>query len=270
MNKWLRCLVGALLCALLAIAADRHASLAESQEGAFEKRFVSSWLGVVDGEVTTRTLTIKALHPGPADTLEADAGYGTTGSDLLPVRCTIWVDAGSTKLSLASIYGERIEADAVSDGWFIGTYTYKDGTTTSITLARIWEEDLPKNKFSLTGDAQITLVYFGAEDCAYSNRWEENDKPVFLGSKERRYVDFRIIKRKVHNRSPVMDDFPDDLKWLYEQAEAGGVSPYFVVAVDRTVVLRTYGLNNWDGKVMPLLKELCARKKIALSPRLAE
>jgi hypothetical protein len=78
-------------------------------------------------------------------------------------------------------------------------------------------------------------------------------------------VDFRTIKRAIHNRSPLIDDFPDDLKWIFEDAEAGGVSPYFVVAVDRTVVLRTYGLNNWDRKVMPLLKELSRRKAIALS-----
>jgi hypothetical protein len=270
MNQWLRYLASALLCALLVVGADRHVSLAESQGGAFDKRFVSSWLGVVDGEVKTRTLTIKALHPGPANTLEADAGYGATGSDPLPVRCTISVGTGGTKLTLVSIYGERIDADEHSDGWFIGTYTYKNGRTTSITLGRIWDEDLHKNKYSMTGDGQITLVYFGAEDCAYSNWWEKNDQPVFLLSKERSHVDFRIIKRKVHNRSPEFDDFPDDLKWIFDQAEAGGVSPYFVVAVDETVVLKTYGYHNWDGEVVPLLKDLCTRKKIARSPRLAE
>ena len=74
MKQWLRCLSGALLCALLAVAADRHASLAENQ-GAFEKRFVSSWLGVVDGEVTTRTLTIAALAaPGLASAADAARG----------------------------------------------------------------------------------------------------------------------------------------------------------------------------------------------------
>ena len=260
----MKCLVGVFICLLITVEAQ------ESQGSGYEKRYVSSWLGVVDGEVLTRTLTIVALHPGPGNTLEADAGYGATGSDLLPVRCTLRVGEGGTRLSMTSIFGDRIEANEHSDGWFIGTYTPKSGDSASITLARIWEEDLHKNRYSLTGDAKITLIYFGADDCPKSARWEAKDRPAFLASSMRSYVDFRTIKRRVHNRSPVLADFPDDLKWIYEEAEAGGVSPYFVVAVGRTVVLRTYGGHNWDGKVMPLLKELCARKKIALSPRLAE
>lgn len=271
MNRCLftRWLVGIFVGVLFTVAAPLTRSQAESQ-GGYEKRFVSSWLGVVDDEVMTRTLTIVALHQGAGNALDADAGYGVTGSDLLPVRCTLRIGEGETRLSMASIFGDRIEAKEVYDGWFIGTYKSKGKRPASITLARIWEEELHKNKYSMTGDARITLVYFGAVDCPDSARWEARAEPAFLASGERDYVDFRSIKRKVHNRSPVLADFPDDLKWLYEEAEAGGVSPYFVVAVDRSVVLRTYGAHNWEIKVVPLLKELCTRKKIARSPRLAE
>lgn len=270
MKRWLNYLLGFLLLAFLTTSADCRAAVAEGSAGGPESRLVSSWLGVIDGEVQTRTLKILALRPGSGDTIAADAGYGTTDGDLLPVRCTIRVEAERTRLSVKSFYGESIDAFEVADGWFIGIYTYKDGRQTSITMGRIWDEALPKNRFTLTGDARITLVYFGAEDCHESAEWEQEQQPAFLASGDRDYVDFRIMKRKIHNRGPTLNDFPDDLKWLYEDAEAGGVSPYFVVAVDRTVVLRTYGFGNWERKVTPLLKELCNRKRIALAHPLEE
>jgi hypothetical protein len=270
MKRWLTCLLGCLFVALLAAPVNCRAAVSEGGNRGLEARLVSSWLGVVDGEVETRTLNILALRRGPADTMAADAGYGITGGDLLPVRCTVSTEAEKTRLFMKSFYGDSIDAFEVADGWFIGTYTYKDGREASITMGRIWPEALLKNRYTITGDARITLVYFGAEDCPESAEWEQEQQPVFLASRDRGYVDFRIMKRKIHNRGPTLDDFPDDLKWLYEDAEAGGVSPYFVVAVDRTVVLRTYGYGNWERKVTPLLKELCNRKRIALAHPLDE
>jgi hypothetical protein len=270
MNRWLLCLMEALLCVFLVLTVGIAPAAAEIQKRPPEKRLISPWLAVVDGEVWTRTLIIRALRPGPDGTIAADAGYGITDGDILPVRCNVAIGPDGVKLSVVSFYGERITATEIYDGWFIGTYTSKDGTETSVTLARIWDEALPKNRFTITADDKITLLYFGAEDCPSSASWEKSAQSAFLRSRQSAYVDLRIIKRKIHNRGPTINDFPDDLKWLYEDAEAGGVSPYFVVVVGRTVVLRTYGLANWDRKVTPLLKELTARKIIARSRTLAE
>jgi hypothetical protein len=270
MERVLACLLISLLGLLLVAVPGGKAVASPGTGRGVEQRLVSSWLGVVDGEVRTRTLTITGLRPGPEETILANAGYGLTGGDILPVRCAVTVGAEGTMLSVAGFYGDRLDVREVADGWFVGTYTYKDGRETSITLGRIWDEDLPKNQFSLTADARITLVYFGAEDCPESAAWEREGKEAFLNSREHGYVDFRVIKRPIHNRCPAREDFPDDLQWLYDDAEAGGVSPYFVVAVDQTVVLRTYGLNNWDRKVKPLLKQLSGRKQIALSHPLEE
>lgn len=254
------------LASLLFLIIGGSACAAIDQNRGVDERLISSWLGVVEGEVHTRTLTITGLRSGPNTTILANAGYGMTDGDILPVRCEIIVGSdASVRLSMRDFHGDQIDAVEVADGWFVGTYTYKNGRQTSITLGRIWDEDLPKNRFTLTASDSITLVYFGAEDCPESAAWEHHGQEMFLYSTEREYIDFRVIKRPIQKRSPVIDDFPDDLKWIYEDAEAGGVSPYFVVAVDRNVVLRTYGLGNWDRKVLPLLKELCRRKALALA-----
>jgi hypothetical protein len=270
MDSWLNNLMAVIVCVLMAAATGANASASVTVGRGVEQRLVSSWLGVVDGEVRTRTLTIVGLRPASGQTIAADAAYGITGDDILPARCTITTGAEQTRLSVADFHGDRFEALEVYDGWFIGTYTYKDGRETSITLGRISQENLQKNQFTVSGDAQITVLYFGAEDCPHSAAWEKEEQVAFRHSKEYGHVDFRSIKRRIHNRGPSIDDFPHDLRWLYEDAETGGVSPYYVVVVDRTIVLRTYGRHNWERKVTPLLKELCARKMIARSPALAE
>jgi len=55
-------------------------------------------------------------------------------------------------------------------------------------------------------------------------------------------------------------DFQDNLEWLYESVKMDNSTPTFIVLVNKTIVLKTAGSNNWDKKVMPLLTELIKRK----------
>jgi thiol-disulfide isomerase/thioredoxin len=124
--------------------------------------------------------------------------------------------------------------------------------TCSIALAKKDIEPKP------TGN--ITLVYFAASDCSYCDQWAAFDKPKLLASEEIKHIEFRTIQRPFFKYKTDVDQYPDDLKWLYKMAKTGKV-PAFIVLIDKTILLQSSGTNNWDNKVFPFLKELVAKKK---------
>jgi hypothetical protein len=109
-------------------------------------------------------------------------------------------------------------------------------------------------------DSKITLVYLGARDCHYCSQWEENEQRKFLLSREIKSIEFIKIERNTFHRNLQPDDFPDDFKWLYENVKMDNSTPTFAVLVDKTIVLKVAGSNNWDKKVMPLLTNLIDKK----------
>jgi predicted bacteriocin transport accessory protein len=112
-------------------------------------------------------------------------------------------------------------------------------------------------------DSKITLVYLGARDCHFCKQWEENEQQIFLLSKEFKHIEFLKIERNTFRRSLQLDDFPDDFKWLYESVKMDNSTPTFAVLVDKTVVLKVAGSNNWDKKIMPLFTNLIEKKSAA-------
>lgn len=109
-------------------------------------------------------------------------------------------------------------------------------------------------------DSKITLVYLGARDCHFCNQWEENELQKFLLSKEIKQIEFLKIERNTFRRNLQPDDFPDDFKWLYESVKMDNSTPTFAVLVDKTIVLKIAGSDNWDKKIIPLLTNLIEKK----------
>lgn len=118
----------------------------------------------------------------------------------------------------------------------------------------------PGNGIDLHKDSKITLVYLGARDCHFCNQWEENEQQKFLLSKEIKQIEFLKIVRNTFHRNVQSDDFPDDFKWLYEIVKRDNTTPTFAVLVDKAVVLKAAGSNNWDKKIMPLLTDLIKKR----------
>ena len=104
----------------------------------------------------------------------------------------------------------------------------------------------------------ITLVYIGADDCAPCQTWRKRELPKWQASATRGKVDFRMVMA-AHFRN-VVDPYywPDDLLWIKDDAHVSNASPQYVVAKDGKVLLRGFGVQSWQSRVLPLLQRLTA------------
>jgi hypothetical protein len=119
---------------------------------------------------------------------------------------------------------------------------------------------IPGYGLDLHKDSKITLVYLGARDCHFCNQWEENEQQKFLSSEEIKHIVFLKIVRNTFHRNLQIEDLPDDFKWIYESVKMDNSTPTFAVLVDKAVVLKIAGSNNWDKRVMPLLTDIIEKK----------
>lgn len=216
---------------------------------------IGTWLLVVGDEVKTRTLTIKSIDADKDGYYLADCEYGYTGGKQNQVKAKLWSEGNRTRLSFDVPAKNSIAAVENDDGSFTGTYIYKNGTSKPVSITRP-SKNIETLRFSLSPQSKISVVYFRSFSCPYCSQWEGYEKGNFIKMEEYAQINFSTVNRDLER-----EQLPDDLKWLSDKNETGRGTPYFIVLVNQTIVLKAFGKDNWNRMVLPLLKSLVAQKK---------
>ena len=111
--------------------------------------------------------------------------------------------------------------------------------------------------YSVTGASDILVVYVGARNCPPCWRYKARDHPAWVASEEFQHVHYREIDFPRFQRTDEDRYWPEDLRWVREQAYARRGAPRWIVCVDGRVVANE---RSWNAKTLPLIRRLVARK----------
>ncbi len=131
--------------------------------------------------------------------------------------------------------------------------------------------DLDARRVALTGQVapngqiaerinKITVLYVGAHNCPPCNFWSRTKKPGFLDSALGKSVEYREVIAATFNDTRGTATWPDDIKWIRDQAMANSGTPRWIILVDGKVVRNIRGGGNWDTDAIPYLQQLAKRK----------
>ena len=111
--------------------------------------------------------------------------------------------------------------------------------------------------YAVTAASEILVVYIGARNCPPCFRYKAQDYPIWIETEEYRQVDYRELEFPRFQRTDEDRYWPEDLRWVREEAYARRGAPRWIVAVDGRIVANR---RSWGGKTYPLIQRLVARK----------
>lgn len=121
---------------------------------------------------------------------------------------------------------------------------------------------------TLAPNEPLTLVARTAEDCTYCRQWlaPAGGKHEFdtwaAAHPDDRLV---IVERSAIAKKEVADDYPESLRWMFEQNRQHGelqmATPTFELYAGKQLVWRSSGLPSWDKGAFPAIKDLEARRQ---------
>lgn len=137
-----------------------------------------------------------------------------------------------------------------------GSVTALIATTVMLTAAAAlaWQHEQSNGA---RGDVPVvTVIYIGADDCTPCRTWRREHWPNFRASDEFRLLQYRAVESP--NLLDVLKDeyWPDDLRGYRKQIEPGAAVPMWFVVRQERVVLKAYGISNWNEAVLPAIKRL--------------
>lgn len=105
-------------------------------------------------------------------------------------------------------------------------------------------------------EADVMLLYVGAEDCAPCRAWQNGEGAAFLASADFPRITYREVK------SPHLHDILKDENWpeeirLYRNGlrPSDGV-PLWLVVLDHKIVEQRFGAAEWRASVLPAITSL--------------
>ncbi|QWG20310.1 hypothetical protein KMZ68_10975 [Bradyrhizobium sediminis] len=105
-------------------------------------------------------------------------------------------------------------------------------------------------------DADIMLLYVGAEDCAPCRAWQNGDGAAFLASAEFPRITYREVKSP-HLHDVLKDEhWPDDLRNYRNGLRRSDGVPLWLVVADHRIVEQRFGATEWRASVLPRIKSL--------------
>ena len=103
---------------------------------------------------------------------------------------------------------------------------------------------------------KLDLLYLGTDDCPYCRRWESRTKDAFLASPEGRAVNFVHVKGRTLREPIVEQHYPPEFRWVFEKIGPSRGVPRFLLVMDGKLVMSAFGLNEWEDRFRPALKDL--------------
>ena len=107
-------------------------------------------------------------------------------------------------------------------------------------------------------DADVMLLYVGAEDCAPCRAWQNGEGAAFLASADFRRITYREVK------SPHLDDllkdenWPDEIRHYRDGLRRSDGVPLWLVMADHKIVEQRFGAAEWRASVLPRIRSLLA------------
>jgi len=126
----------------------------------------------------------------------------------------------------------------------------------AIVILEIFRLTTPPANYSQQHPGNIVLVYVGAEDCGPCKLWQRDQGAAFRKSVEFRHLTYREV------RSPSLFDllndknWPADLRVYRRNIDKGAGAPLWLVIADNRLVMKNYGLSQWDKAVLPKIRSL--------------
>ena len=108
---------------------------------------------------------------------------------------------------------------------------------------------------------RLDFLYLGTDDCPYCRRWESRTRDAFLASPEGRAVNFVHVKGRTLREPIVEAHYPPEFRWVFEQIGPSRGVPRFLLVMDGKLVMSAFGLNEWEDRFRPALKDLVAGQR---------
>ena len=114
---------------------------------------------------------------------------------------------------------------------------------------------------------RATVLYIGAEDCAPCRTWSREQWPKFRASTQFEYVEYRAVESPSLLDVLKDEQWPGDLRPYRNEVEAGAGVPMWLLISENDVILKAYGLSQWNDAVLPAIDRLIARRMLHVSAR---
>lgn len=126
----------------------------------------------------------------------------------------------------------------------------------AIVILEIFRLTTPPANYSQQHPSKITLVYVGAEDCGPCKVWQRDQGAAFRKSVEFRHLTYREVKSPSLFGLMKDKNWPEDLRVYRRNINKGAGAPLWLVIADNKVVIKDYGLSQWDNAVLPKIRSL--------------
>jgi hypothetical protein len=105
-------------------------------------------------------------------------------------------------------------------------------------------------------DADVMLLYVGAEDCAPCRAWQNGEGAAFLASAEFPRITYREVKSP-HLHDVLKDEnWPDEVRLYRDSLRRSDGIPLWLVVTDHKIVEQRFGAAEWRANVLPRIKSL--------------
>ena len=105
-------------------------------------------------------------------------------------------------------------------------------------------------------DADVMLLYVGAEDCAPCRAWQNGEGAAFLASEDFPRITYREVKSP-HLHDILKDEnWPDEVRRYRDGLRRSDGVPLWLVVADRKIVEQCFGAAAWGASVLPRIKSL--------------
>lgn len=105
-------------------------------------------------------------------------------------------------------------------------------------------------------DADVMLLYVGAEDCAPCRAWQNGEGAAFLASAEFPRITYREVKSP-HLHDVLKDEnWPNEIRRYRDILRRSDGVPLWLVVADHKVVGQSFGVAKWRASVLPTIKSL--------------
>ena len=105
-------------------------------------------------------------------------------------------------------------------------------------------------------DADVMLLYVGAEDCAPCRAWQNGEGAAFLASADFPRITYREVKSP-HLHDVLKDEnWPDEVRLYRDSLRRSDGVPLWLVVTDHKIVEQRFGAAEWRANVLPRIKSL--------------
>lgn len=223
------------------------------------------WLLTTRGDLLAYVLKVDKVKEKTSGGVEHYAYLGYVGAKYpQPIDVALTYTKGGSILSWSNGV-ERFEAKRDGDV-FSGTISGRRGTF-PVRLEKVPESDdlrgrwfnLPK---SVPVSARIDMFYISSGDCVWCSGWEREKLTELTAFLKANGINLIVVKNDFF-RSPIMaNDYPQEHRWAFDQIGPTRGVPRFVLAIDRQVVLGTFGTGYYN-QFEPILREIVARRGLS-------